>query len=118
MFLGGTLTFAGLLLSIMGYNARFMVIAGVTAITLALVIRWRAGDQPERDERSWKIWAFSITYSWLVTISFLAILLGGGYLGFLIIPAQKALEMVAWVMTISAVIFLTYFKRKGDVGLT
>jgi len=117
MFLGMALTFAGLLLSMMGYNAGSIVIAGATVIVLAFVIRWRTGDQPEHDERTWKIWAIGVAYSWLVTIIFLAVLLGGGYLGLLAFPAQTALEAVAWVMSLSAVIFLAYFKHKGNVGL-
>ncbi len=118
MSLGAALTFAGLLLSMMGYNAGSIVIAGATVIVLAFVIRWRTGDQPESDERTKKISTASIACSWLVTIIFLAVLLGGGYLGILTLPAQMALEAVAWVMSLSAVVFLVYFKRKGDVELT
>ena len=115
MALGAALTFAGLLLSISGYNADFMVVAGVTAIVLALVIRWRTGHQPESDERSMKIWAFGAGYSWLVSLLFVAALLGGGYLGLLTMSTEQALEMIAWVMTLSAVLFMAYFRQKGDV---
>lgn len=115
MAIGAALTFAGLLLSLAGYNASFMVIAGATAIVLALVIRWRTGHQPESDERSWRIWAFSAGYSWLASLIFVAILLGGGYLGILTMSTQQALEMIAWVMTLSAVLFMAYFRQKGDV---
>ncbi len=115
MSLGAALTFAGLLLSMMGYNASFIAIAGATVIVLAFVIRWQTGDQPESDERTKRISTVSIACSWLVTIIFLAVLLGGGYLGLLTLPSQTALEMVAWVMSLSAAIFLVYFKRKGDV---
>jgi hypothetical protein len=115
MALGTALTFAGLLLSMAGYNADFMIVAGVTAIILALVIRWRTGHQPESDERSMKIWAFGAGYSWLVSLLFVAILLGGGYLGLLTMSAQQAMEMIAWVMSLSAVLFMAYFRHKGDV---
>lgn len=118
MSLGAALTFAGLLLSMMGYNAGFIVTAGATVIVLAIVIRWRTGDQPESDERTKKISTVSIAWSWLVTIIFLAVLLGGGYLGLLTLPAQTALEAVAWVMSLSAAVFLVYFKIKGDVEQT
>jgi hypothetical protein len=115
MALGMALTFAGLLLSLAGYNASFMVVAGVTAIVLASVIRWRTGHQPESDERSLKIWAFCAGYSWLVSLLFVATLLGGGYLGILTMSAQQALEMIGWVMSLSAVLFMAYFRYKGDV---
>lgn len=114
MALGMALTFTGLLLSISGYNANFMVTAGVTAIVLALVFRWRTGHQPESDERSMKIWAFGAGYSWLVSLLFVAALLGGGYLGFLTMSAQYALELTAWIMSLSALLFMTYFRYKGD----
>ena len=116
MSLGAILAFVGLLLSVMGYNAGSIVIAGATVIVLAFVIRRWTGDQPEHDERTGKIWAAGVSCSWLVTIIFLAALLAGGYLGLLALPAQTALEAVAWVMSLSAVIFLAYFKYKGDVG--
>ncbi|RQW77660.1 MAG: hypothetical protein EHM14_13865 [Methanothrix sp.] len=115
MSLGAILTFVGVLLSMMGYNAGSIVIAGVTVIVLAFVIRWRTGDQPEHDERTAKIWARGVSCSWMVTIIFLAALLAGGYLGLFALPAQTTLEAVAWVMSLSAVVFLAYFKHKGDV---
>jgi len=92
-----------------------MVVAGVTAVVLSLVIRWRTGHQPESDERSMKIWAFGAGYSWLVSLLFVATLLGGGYLGLLSMPAQQAMEMTAWVMSLSALLFMAYFKYRGDV---
>jgi hypothetical protein len=113
--LGAALVSAGLLLSQAGYNAGFMVIAGLTALVLALVIRWRTCHQPESDERSWKIWAFSTGYSWLASLIFVATLLGGSYLDVLAISTQQALEMVAWVMSLSAVLFMAYFRCRGDM---
>ncbi len=113
--LGIALALAGLLLSASGYNARFLVIAGATAIVLSIVIRWRTGGQPESDERSRKIWAFGAGYSWLVSILFVAALLGAGYLGITALSAQQALEMTAWVMSLSALVFMAYFKYRGDV---
>ncbi|OPY45346.1 MAG: hypothetical protein A4E47_01014 [Methanosaeta sp. PtaU1.Bin028] len=115
--IGAALGLAGLALIWAGYNAAFMVLAGVTAIAVAGLIRWRSGDQPETDERGWKIWAFAMAYSWLVSIVFVSILLGGGYLGLLDLSTGPALEAAAWVMSVSALLFLAYFNRRGDVGI-
>jgi hypothetical protein len=76
VILGAILTFAGLLRTVMDYNAGFMATAGVIGPGhAALVIRWQTGDQPESAERNQKLKPIVNTCTWLVSIISTTILL-------------------------------------------
>jgi len=116
MIPGTTLIMAGLLLSLLGYDAFFLAIAGMVAIGVVLLRRWRAGDQPEKDERTNKLDAFSLAYSYLVSLILALVLFIAVYLGMVDLNAVIALQIIIYVMTGSAIAFMVIFSRRGDVG--
>ena len=106
----------GLLLSFLGYDAFFLAIAGMVAIGVVLLRRWRAGDQPEKDERTNKLGAFSLAYSYLVSLILALVLFIAVYLGMVDLDAVTALQIIIYVMTGSAIAFMLILSRRGDVG--
>ena len=116
MIPGMALIMAGLLLSLLGYDALFLAIAGMVAIGVVLLRRWSAGDQPEKDERTNKLGAFSLAYSYLVSLILALVLFIAVYLGIVDLDTVTALQIIIYVMTGSAIAFLLIFSRRGDVG--
>ncbi len=115
---GTTLIMAGLLHSFLGYDAFFLAIAGMVAIGVVLLRRWRAGDQPEKDERTNKLGAFSLAYSYLVSLIVAMVLFIAVYLEMVDLNTVAALQIIIYVMTGSAIAFMLIFGRRGDVGVS
>jgi hypothetical protein len=109
------LIMAGLLLSYLGYDASFLAIAGAFAIGVVLLRRWRAGDQPEKDERTNKLGAFSLAYSYLVSLILTLVLFIAVYLGMVVLDAVTLLQIIIYIMTVSAIAFMLIFSRRADV---
>jgi hypothetical protein len=118
MIPGMALIVAGLLLSFLGYNAFFLAIAGMVAIGVVLLRSWRAGDQPEKDERTNKLGAFSMAYSYLVSLILALALFTAVYLGIVDLDAVTALQIIIYVMTGSAITFMMVLNRRADVGVS
>jgi len=118
MIPGTTLIMAGLLLSLLGYDAFFLAIAGMVAIGVVLLRRWSAGDQPEKDERTNKLGAFSLAYSYLVSLILALVLFITVYLGMVDLNTVAALQIIIYIMTGSAIAFMLIFSRRGDVGVS
>ena len=114
MLLGATLMLTGLLLSYLGHDAFFLVAGGGAALATALVRRWQTGDQPERDERTNKIRAFGLAYSWFVSIILALVTFCAVYLGIINLNALTALSAIIYVMTGSAIVFLIFWHHGGD----
>jgi len=112
---GATLITAGLVLSFLGYDASFLAIAGVVAIGVVLFRRWRAGDQPEKDERTNKLSAFSLAYSYLVSLILALVLFIAVYLKMVDLNTIDALQIIIYTMAASAIAFLLIFSRRGDI---
>jgi len=115
---GTTLIIAGLLLSVQGYDAFFLAIAGMVAIGVVLFRRWRAGDQPEKDERTNKLGAFSLANSYLVSLIVAMVLFIAVYLEMVDLNTVAALQIIIYVMTGSAIAFMLIFGHRGDVGVS
>jgi hypothetical protein len=118
MIPGTTLIMVGLLLSFLGYDAFFLAIAGIVAIGVVLLSRWRAGDQPEKDERTNKLGAFSLAYSYLVSLILALVMFIAVYLEMIDLDIVAALQIIIYVMTGSAIAFMLIFSRRGDVGVS
>ena len=116
MIPGTTLIMAGLLLSFLGYDAFFLAIAGMVAIGVVLLRRWRTGDQPEKDERTNKLGAFSLAYSYLVSLILTLVLFIAVYLGMVVLDAVTVLQIIIYIMTVSAIAFMLILNRRADVG--
>lgn len=89
---------------------------GLVLLAVAVVRHRRFQDEPERDERTQKIGAYGISYSWLLTIIFLALLFWVNYLGLLALTVETVLLTTILLMGLSARIFQWYFFRQGDVA--
>jgi hypothetical protein len=118
MIPGAALIIAGLVLSILGYDASFLAIAGLVAFGVVLFRRWRAGDQPEKDERTNKLGAFSLAYSYLVSLILALALFIAVYLDMIDLNTIAALQIIIYTMTASAIAFLLIFSRRGDIERT
>ena len=117
---GAVLGAAGILLPFLvdGTEAlsSLMVTIGLVILAVAAVRHWRFRDEPEKDERTQKIGAYAISYSWLLTIVFLAILFWVDYLRLLALTVETVLLSAILLMGLSARLFQWYLFRQGDVA--
>ena len=115
MIPGAALIIASLVLSSLGYDAGFLAVAGVVAIGMVLLIFWRAGAGPEKDERTNKLGAFSLAYSYLVSLIMALVLFIAVYLEMIDLDAVAVLQIIIYVMTGSAIVFTLMIGRRADV---
>lgn len=92
-----------------------LVTIGLVTLAVAGVRHWRFRDEPEKDERTQKIGAYAISYSWFLTLIFLALLFWVDYLGVFALTAEAVLLSAILLMGFSARIFQWYLFRQGDV---
>ncbi|MDR7665663.1 hypothetical protein RG963_07730 [Methanosarcina sp. Z-7115] len=76
---------------------------------------FRHGNLPDRDERTKKLAAYGITYSWLLTLVVIAVLSWVQCFGLAELTAEGVLGILLFFMIISANVFRWYFMQKGDV---
>lgn len=117
---GAVLGAAGILLPFLvdGTEAisSLLVTIGLVILAVAVVRHWRFRDEPEKDERTQKIGAYAISYSWFITLVFLALLFWVDYLGVLALTVESVLLATILLMGLSASIFRGYLFRQGDVA--
>ena len=73
------------------------------------------GVQAEFDERTRKISAAAVKYSWFITLTFVGVLGFLDYFSPLEMTVKKVLSTVILVMIGTMIVFYVYFARKGDV---
>lgn len=93
-----------------------LVTIGAVLLAVAAVRHWRFRDEPEKDERTQKMGAYGISYSWFLTFVFLALLFWADYFGVFALTVESVLLSTILVMTLSASVFQWYFLRQGDVA--
>ena len=117
---GAILAAAGILLPFLidGIEALSSILVTIGLVTIAVVVMryWRFRDELESDERTKKLGAYGLAYSWLLTLIFLAILFWVDYLGLLALPVGGVLLVTILLMALSARIFQWYLFRQGDVA--
>ncbi len=117
---GAILAAAGVLLPFLidGIEALSSILVTIGLVTIAVVVMryWRFRDELESDERTKKLGAYGLSYSWLLTLIFLAILFWVDYLGLLALPVGGVLLVTILLMALSARLFQWYFFRRGDVA--
>lgn len=113
--LGTLLVLSGLSLSLLGYDAVFLAVGGVAALGTTLIKRWRLGDEPEKDERTSKIRAFSLAYSWMISLILATALFSAINLGIISLDSLTALALTIYIMTASAIVLIVIMQRRGDV---
>lgn len=116
MLPGAILIIAALALSYQGYDAGFLAIAGAVAIGMVLFLRWKNRDEQENDERTEKLHAFSLAYSYLVSLIMALALFIAVYLELAKLDALTVLQIIIYVMTGSAIAFMLMMNRRADVG--
>jgi hypothetical protein len=93
-----------------------ILLAAGLAFLLAGILRWRKyGNTPERDERTRRIGAWGLSYSWILSLVFMTVLFLLDSLGMFTMTVQAALGTSVAVMTLSAVGFQLYLSGAGDV---
>lgn len=87
------------------------------AFLLAGVLRWRKyGNTPDKDERTRRIGAWGLSYSWILSLFFMTVLFLLDYLKAVSLTVQAALGASVVVMTLSALAFQLYLSNAGDVA--
>lgn len=85
-------------------------------IFVATVLRlFKSVGLPDRDERTKKLAAYGISYSWLLTLVLITVLIWVDYFKLLELTVRGVLGILLFFMIISANVFRWYFMRKGDV---
>jgi len=117
---GAILAAAGFLLPFLidGIEALSSILVTIGLVTIAVVVMryWRFRDELESDERTKKLGAYGLSYSWLLTLIFLAVLFWVDYLGLLTLPVGGVLLVTILLMALSARFFQWYLFRQGDVA--
>lgn len=93
----------------------FLITMGLVLFILTAFRFFRQGDLPDRDERTKKLAAYGITYSWLLTLVLISVLYLTNYFKLVEFTAVNVLSIILIFMTISANVFRWYFMRKGDI---
>lgn len=113
--LGLALIIVSPILYALGYDAFFLMAGGIAGLAVTLNWRLQTGDQPEKDERTRKIWAFGAAYSYLISLIFAAIVFSANQLGLITTTTEEALAMTILVMTGSFLSISLFLRRRGDV---
>ncbi len=92
-----------------------LLVAGLAFLITGITRHRQYGDEPESDERSKKIGAYGLSYSWLTGLLFMFALFWLDYLGILRLGTQVALAISIVVLALSARLYQIYLFRKGDV---
>lgn len=86
----------------------------IMAFTAYRHARYR--DTPREDERTKKLGAYGLSYSWLATLIFVGLLYWIDYLGIHELTVQQTIGSTFFVMIITALAFQRLFFWKGDVS--
>jgi len=95
--------------------AGMFITCGVIILVFSLERAVRTDEGPEQDERTRKIGAYGITYSWFFTLIYLFALFWAQNAGLIALSSPDALISAILLMAISAKAFQWWFFRKGDV---
>lgn len=101
---------------------RFNILISIFLISFGLIFfvvtafrLFRQGDLPNRNERTKKLAAYGITYSWLLTLVIISVLSLVEYFGLAELTARWVLWLLLFFMIVSANLFRWYFMQKGDI---
>ncbi|KKG12878.1 hypothetical protein EO98_03035 [Methanosarcina sp. 2.H.T.1A.6] len=93
----------------------FMINLGLILFIITAFRLFRLGGLPDRDERTKKLAAYGITYSWLLTLVLIAVLYWVEYFKLVELTVGGVLGILLIFMSISANVFRWHFMQKGDV---
>jgi hypothetical protein len=119
MFTGRVILLAGILVAAfleVDVLIPTMLINTGLIIFLSTAFRpFKSGDLPDIDERTKKLAAYGVAYSWLLTLVLITVLIWVDYFKLLELTVRGVLGILLFFMIISANVFRWYFMRKGDV---
>ena len=93
----------------------FLISFGLILFVVTAFRHFRQGDLPDRHERTKKLAAYGITYSWLLTLVIISVLSLVEYFGLVELTVSVVLGILLFFMIISANLFRWYFLQKGDI---
>ena len=91
-----------------------LLAAGLAFLVTGVSRRRKYGEGAEQDERSKRIGAWGLSYSWLLSLSFIWSLFLLDHFKVVMLTAGAALGASLIVLTLSAVVFQIYLSRAGD----
>lgn len=91
-----------------------LLVAGITFLLTGIIRHKKFGDGPESDERSKKIGAYGLAYSWLTGLFFMFSLFWLDYLNIVRLGTQIALALSIVAFALSAGVYQVILFRKGD----
>ncbi len=92
-----------------------LITAGIIMLVVTSAKLLKTGEGPQQDERTRRIGAWGLSYSWFTTFLLLFVLFWIDYLELLRLDARAVLLVVAMAMALSARLFQWHFFSKGDV---
>jgi hypothetical protein len=92
-----------------------LITSGIIVVIVMLGKEIRIEEGPRQDERTKKIGAWGLSYSWFLTFITLFFLFWMQYLGVLNFSFQTVILFLVLQMAISARVYQWYFFRRGDV---
>jgi cytochrome c oxidase subunit IV len=92
-----------------------LISMGLVIFVMTAFGLFRRGDLPDRDERTKKLAAYGITYSWLLTLVLITVLYWVEFFKLAELTTEIVLGILLFFMVISANIFRWHFMQKGDV---
>ncbi|AAM05670.1 hypothetical protein [Methanosarcina acetivorans] len=92
-----------------------LISMGLVIFVMTALRLFRRGELPDRDERTKKLAAYGITYSWLLTLVLIMVLYWVEFFKLAELTAEVILGILLFFMIISANVFRWYFMQKGDI---
>lgn len=95
--------------------SNILISIGVALIAVLLIRMRRTGNLPEKDERTKKLGAYGLSYSWLITFLALNAIFWIDRLEFAQLTVSGVMFILGILMLVTAKGFQWYFLSKGDV---
>lgn len=93
-----------------------LINAGAVMVVIAFISHIRYGNKVVKDERTKKIGALALSYSWFISFILINILYWIDYLKIFSFSADQVLGILMFTMIFTAGIIQMYYKRKGLVN--
>lgn len=92
-----------------------LIIAGMILVGTGVFRYMKYGAGPETDERTRKISAYALSYSWIVTLVLVCMLFLSDEFGIFKMSVAQVIGSIISVMIVAPILFQWYLRRKGDL---
>ncbi len=93
-----------------------MLNVGMVILAAIFIRKMRSKGQVEKDERTKKIGAWALSYSWLAIIFMISILFWIHEFNWAVLTVKQTLGILLFTAVITMLLFQAYFKHRGDVN--